>query len=116
MRYIVTPALILALCLAAFDAVAETGTARWYGARHHGHPTASGERFDRHAMTAAHRNLPMGTRVRVTNLANNQSVVVRVNDRCRCPNTLIDLSEGAARSIGMVSGGGGTARVRMERL
>lgn len=96
---------------------AETGTARWYGARHHGHPTASGERFDRHAMTAAHRSLPMGSRVRVTNLANNQSVVVRVNDRCRCPNTLIDLSEGAARSIGIPThGGGGTGRVRLERL
>jgi rare lipoprotein A len=107
---------LLAGLLAAPAWAAETGTARWYGARHHGHPTASGERFDRHAMTAAHRNLPMGSRVRVTNLANNQSVVVRVNDRCRCPNTLIDLSEGAARSIGMVSGGGGTARVRLDRL
>jgi rare lipoprotein A len=107
---------LLAGLLAAPACAAETGTARWYGARHHGHPTASGERFDRHAMTAAHRNLPMGSRVRVTNLANNQSVVVRVNDRCRCPNTLIDLSEGAARSIGMVSGGGGTARVRLDRL
>jgi rare lipoprotein A len=96
---------------------AETGTARWYGARHHGRRTASGEVFDRHGMTAAHRTLPLGTRVRVTNLANNQSVEVRVNDRCRCPNTLIDLSEGAARRIGMATGsGGGTARVRLERL
>jgi rare lipoprotein A len=107
---------LLLVGLATPALAAETGTARWYGARHHGHPTASGERFDRHAMTAAHRNLPLGSRVRVTNLANNQSVVVRVNDRCRCPNTLIDLSEGAARSIGMVSGGGGTARVRLARL
>lgn len=112
MRYFVTPAVILALSLAAFDAVAETGTARWYGARHHGLPTASGEPFDRHAMTAAHPRLPLGARVRVTNLANGKAVVVRVNDRCGCRGTLIDLSEGAARAIGM----GGTARVRIERL
>lgn len=108
MRYIVT----LALLLAAGSAAAETGTARWYGARHHGLPTASGERFDRHAMTAAHPSLPLGSRVRVTNLANGRAVVVRVNDRCGCRNTLIDLSEGAARAIGI----SGTARVRIELL
>lgn len=59
----------------------ETGKASYYGARHHGLKTASGERFDQHALTAAHRSLPFGTRVRVTNLNNDRSVVVRINDR-----------------------------------
>jgi rare lipoprotein A len=100
------------LGLLPVPALAETGTARWYGARHHGRRTASGEVFDRNGMTAAHRTLPLGTRVRVTNLANNRSVEVRINDRCGCRGTLIDLSEGAARAIGI----SGTARVRMDRL
>lgn len=89
----------------------DTGTARWYGSRHHGSRTASGESFDRTKLTAAHPTLPLGTWVRVTNLANDRSVVVRISDRCGCRGTLIDLSEAAARVIGM----GGTARVRMER-
>jgi rare lipoprotein A len=96
----------------AASARGDVGKATWYGPRHHGRRTASGEIFDRHGMTAAHRSLPMGTSVRVTNLANGQSVVVRINDRCRCPGVLIDLSQAAARSIGIA----GTARVRMERL
>ncbi len=59
----------------------QTGVASYYGARHHGKRTASGERFDQHSLTAAHRQLPFGTRVKVTNLNNNDSVVVRINDR-----------------------------------
>jgi len=90
----------------------QTGKASWYGRRHHGRRTASGEPFDRLGMTAAHPRLPFGTRVRVTSLATGQSVIVRVNDRCRCPGVMIDLSEGAARSIGLYS----TGPVRMERL
>jgi len=90
----------------------QLGKATWYGRRHHGRRTASGETFDRHGMTAAHPSLPFGTRLRVTNLANGASVVVRINDRCRCPSIMIDLSEAAARSIGLL----GTGRVRMERL
>jgi rare lipoprotein A len=115
MRYSITRRALWLLALplpAAAQQGPQVGTARWYGARHHGRRTANGETFDRMAMTAAHRTLPFGTRVRVTNLANDRSVEVQINDRCRCPNTLIDLSEGAARAIGM----GGTARVRMERL
>ena len=115
MRYSVTRRLLLAGAVAAPVAAladSRTGTARWYGARHHGARTASGERFDRHAMTAAHPSLTFGTRLRVTNLGNGRSVEVRVNDRCRCHGTLIDLSEGAARAIGI----GGTARVRIETL
>ncbi len=103
---------LVVLLLAGGAAADETGTARWYGMRHHGSRTASGERFDRNGMTAAHPRLPLGDHVRVTNLANGRSVVVRITDRCRCRGTLIDLSEAAARVIGM----GGTGWVRMERF
>lgn len=75
----------------------QTGTASYYGSRHHGKRTASGEPFNQHGLTAAHRSLPFGTRVRVTNMANQRSVVVRINDRG--PHTrgrLIDLSRAAA--------------------
>lgn len=93
----------------------ETGTASYYGSRHHGKRTASGEPFDQHGLTAAHRSLPFGTRVRVTNLKNERSVVVRINDRG--PHTrgrLIDLSKAAAQKLDMVRSG--TARVRVQSL
>ena len=63
----------------------EVGVASYYGSQFHGRRTASGERYDETEMTAAHRGLPFGTRVRVTNLANNRRVVVRVNDRGPSP-------------------------------
>lgn len=91
------------------------GKASWYGSRHHGRRTASGERFDQHALTAAHRQLPFGSKVRVTNLRNQRSVVVRINDRG--PHTrgrIIDLSRAAAERIGMLRSG--TAPVRLERV
>jgi rare lipoprotein A len=79
-----------------------------------GRRTASGERFDPRAMTAAHPTLPFGTRVRVTR-DSGQSVVVRVNDRCGCPGgRIIDLSEGAARKLGMIKEG--VIEVRLEVL
>ncbi|MCU1721644.1 MULTISPECIES: septal ring lytic transglycosylase RlpA family protein [unclassified Pseudomonas] len=93
----------------------ETGTASYYGSRHHGKRTASGEPFDQHGLTAAHRSLPFGTRVRVTNLKNERSVVVRINDRG--PHTrgrLIDLSKAAAQKLDMLRSG--TARVRVQSL
>ena len=93
----------------------QTGTASYYGARHHGKRTASGEPFNQHGLTAAHRSLPFGTRVLVTNMANQRSVVVRINDRG--PHTrgrLIDLSRAAAEKIGMLRSG--TARVRVQGL
>ncbi|NWA23364.1 septal ring lytic transglycosylase RlpA family protein [Pseudomonas gingeri] len=93
----------------------ETGMASYYGAQHQGKRTASGEPFDPHAMTAAHRQLPFGTRVKVTNLANDKSVIVRINDRG--PHTrgrLIDLSREAAAQLGMLQNG--TARVRIQSL
>jgi rare lipoprotein A len=110
-----TRTLLLAAALlpVALPARADSvGTASFYGAELHGRRTASGERFDRHAMTAAHRRYPFGTRLLVTNLANGRSVAVRVNDRG--PFTggrIIDLSQAAAGRIGMV--GRGTAKVRV---
>lgn len=93
----------------------ETGSASYYGAKHQGKRTASGERFDMNSLTAAHRSLPFGTRLLVTNLGNDKSVEVRVNDRG--PHTrgrLIDLSRQAAQQLGML--GTGVARVRVQAL
>ncbi len=93
----------------------KTGIASYYGARHHGKRTASGEPFDQHALTAAHPGLPFGTRVLVTNLSNDKSVVVRINDRG--PHTrgrLIDLSRKAAQQLDMLRTG--TAKVRVQGL
>ncbi len=82
--------------------VYQVGRASWYGKRFHGRTTASGEPYDMFQFTAAHRQLPLGTLVKVTNLDNGRSVVVRVNDRGPVPRSrIIDLSYGAARMIGL---------------
>jgi rare lipoprotein A len=89
------------------------GVASYYGDRFHGRTTASGARFDKNALTAAHKTLDFGTRVTVTNKVNGRSVDVVITDRG--PYTrgrTIDLSKAAAREIGML--GAGVARVRME--
>jgi rare lipoprotein A len=84
----------------------ERGLATWYGGRFHGRKTASGERFNQHAMTAAHKTLPMGTRVRVTNQRTGRSVVVRINDRGPyAKGRIIDVSRAAAEVLGMVRAG-----------
>ncbi|HEY0132381.1 MAG TPA: septal ring lytic transglycosylase RlpA family protein [Allosphingosinicella sp.] len=89
------------------------GTASYYGSELAGNRTASGERFNPHDLTAAHRTLPLGTRLRVTNVANGRSVIVRVNDRGPfVGKRLIDVSLGAAREIQMIRSG--TAQVRLE--
>jgi rare lipoprotein A len=91
------------------------GEASYYGSELAGNRTASGERFDPRALTAAHRSLPMGTKLRVTNLSNGMSVVVRVNDRGPFVRSrIIDVSLAAARQIRMV--GSGRAQVRLEIL
>jgi len=93
----------------------QVGIASYYAHAHHGRCTASGEVFDMGEMTASHRTLPFGTRVRVTNLANGRKVVVRINDRGPYKRKrIIDLSYAAARELGMV--GAGTARVRLEMV
>ena len=107
----------LGLCLAlatSGQAMAEledgtykaTGTASWYGPGFHGRKTASGERFDKHALTAAHKTLPLHSYVKVTNHANNESVIVKINDRGpHSRHRIIDLSQGAAQALG-ISGSG----------
>jgi rare lipoprotein A len=84
----------------------QVGKASWYGSLFQGKATASGEEYDMYDFTAAHRALPLGTFVKVTNLSNLKSVVVRVNDRGPVtPGRIIDLSYSAARSIGMHQNG-----------
>jgi rare lipoprotein A len=93
--------------------IAATGEASYYAARFQGRPTASGEPFDNGRLTAAHRTLPFDTKVRVTNLANGRSVVVRVNDRGPfARGRIIDLSQAAARRLDMLRAG--VTRVRVE--
>ena len=95
----------------------EKGLASWYGEEFQGRPTSSGEPFDMYEMTAAHRTLPIPTYVRVTNLENGQSVVVRVNDRGPFSNPderILDVSYAAAVRLGMVRSG--TTSVRVEAL
>lgn len=93
----------------------QTGVASWYGKSHHGRTTANGEKFDMEALTAAHRTLPFGTIVKVTNLSNNRSVNVRINDRGPyVAGRIIDLSARAARDLGIADDGIG--RVRLEQL
>jgi len=92
-----------------------SGLASYYADRYQGHKTASGERFDGARLTAAHRTLPFGTRVRVTDLDNGRSVVVRVNDRGPfASGRVIDLSQAAARQLDMLRAG--VARVKLEVL
>lgn len=91
------------------------GTASYYGHELAGNRTASGERFDPYAMTAAHRTLPMGAKLRVINAANGKSVVVRINDRGPfAKNRILDVSLGAAQKIAMVRAG--TAKVKLQLL
>lgn len=93
----------------------ERGIASWYGPKFHGRLTSSGERYDMHRMTAAHKSLPLPTNVRVTNLENGKSVIVRVNDRGPfVKGRIIDLSFVAAQAIDMTQAG--TARVEVEAL
>ena len=82
------------------------GIASWYGPGFHGRQTANGERYDMYDLTAAHRSLPFGTKVRVTNRTNGKSVVVRINDRGPyVRERVIDLSRGAAQAVNMTETG-----------
>lgn len=93
--------------------VSEVGQASWYGEDFDGKPTASGEPFDMYELTAAHRTLPLGTWVKVTNIKNRRWVLVRINDRGPVPtDRIIDLSYGAARMLNMSAQG--LARVRLD--
>jgi len=91
----------------------QIGRASWYGEELQGQQTASGEDFDMNQLTCAHRSLPLGSLIRVTNLRNHKTVVVRVNDRGPMPqNRVVDLSYAAARFLGFSSRG--TAPVRLD--
>ena len=89
-----------------------SGMASYYGRRFHGRPTASGERFDMNAMTAAHRTLPFGSLVEVTNPRNGKKVTVRINDRGPFHgNRVIDVSRAAARELGLIGPGRGSVEL-----
>ncbi|MEZ4472259.1 MAG: septal ring lytic transglycosylase RlpA family protein [bacterium] len=88
------------------------GEATWYGEAHQGKRTASGEPFDLHQHTAAHRSLPFGTRVRVTLISTGKSVEVRINDR-NGGREIIDVSKSAAEAIGLTRVGRGQVRVEV---
>lgn len=112
--------IVLLLCMISYSTYSRkpykaTGAASWYG-HESGDYTANGERFKPHRLTAASWTLPFNTKVRVTNLKNGKSVVVRVNDRgpAHRLHRLIDLSEGAAKEIGMIHGG--LAQVLVEEI
>ena len=101
--------------LTSGDGFVEEGIASWYGSDFHGKTTANGERYDMYSMTAAHKILPFNTQVKVTNLQNGKSIVVRVNDRGPfVADRVIDLTHTGATKIGMM--GPGTARVRVETV
>lgn len=106
-------------CMGATHADASTapkrqaGMASWYGPGFQGRRTANGERFNTHGLTAAHRTLPFGSRVRVTNKATGRSIVVRINDRGPfVGGRVIDLSNASARAIGVSA----VAKVELARL
>lgn len=93
----------------------QTGIASWYGKKFHGHLTSNGEIYDMYAMTAAHKNLPLPTYLKVTNLANNKSVIVRTNDRGPFhEDRIIDLSYSAAYKLDMLNAG--TANVKITAI
>jgi rare lipoprotein A len=101
--------------LSGASAFSQSGIASYYGPKFNGKKTASGEKFNQNAMTAAHKTLPFGSRLKVTNLANKRSVIVRVNDRGPfIRGRIVDVSTIAARQLGIV--GRGVARVRIQKL
>ncbi|WP_022852234.1 septal ring lytic transglycosylase RlpA family protein [Limisalsivibrio acetivorans] len=101
--------------LKAVEKFVQTGLASWYGSPEHGKPTASGEAFNMYAMTAAHKELPLGSRVRVHNLENGRKLDVTINDRGpHVPGRVIDLSKKGAKLLGFLDQG--TVKVRVTLL
>ena len=108
-----TTSLIATHANAGTAARGQAGMASWYGPGFQGKRTANGERFNTHSLAAAHRTLPFGSRVRVTNKTNGRSIVVRINDRGPfVGGRVIDLSNASARAIGVA----GVAKVVVARL
>lgn len=95
----------------------QKGQASWYGSKYHGRKTSSGERYNKNDMTAAHKTLPFGTKVKVTNLENDESVVLRINDRGPfVGDRIIDVSEVAARKLDFHGQGIGNVKVEVLEL
>ncbi len=113
MRFVKGMALAVVLVLCPTLVAAEDGVASWYGGKFHGRMTSSGERFNTYTLTAAHRTLPFGTIVKVTNLDNGKSVLVKINDRGPfVEGRIIDLSRAAAQKLGMIDTG--VAKVSLQ--
>ena len=110
-KHIVVAAALVTGCLSfvtgeTLAASGQCGTASWYGPGFNGKKSASGERFNQNAMTAAHKTLPFGTKLKVTNQKNGKTVVVRINDRGPfIKGRVIDLSKAAANRLGFISSG-----------
>ncbi len=112
MRLVSAFGLIALLAVPAVPAHAQTGSASWYALD--GNRTANGERMNSSKMTAAHRSLPFGTKIKVTNVHNGKSVVVRINDRGPfARNRVLDVSKGAAKELGFVGRGHTTVEIAM---
>ena len=103
------------LCLPMYLCAQDIGQASYYAHKFHGRKTANGERFNMHEMTAAHRTLPFGTVLLVTNLSNDKSIIVRINDRGPfAKKRIIDLSYGAARELDFIHNG--VTKVRIQQF
>jgi len=116
MRHFIVAASFL-LCLSSCARkITETGKGSYYADKFQGRSTASGEKYNQNKLTAAHRTLPFGTKVKVTNLSNGRSVNVTINDRGPfAPGRIIDVSKKAARKLGMVDAGVASVEIRYKR-
>jgi rare lipoprotein A len=116
LRHVLIASTILLGLSSCARKITETGKGSYYADKFQGRPTASGETFSQHKMTAAHRTLPFGTKVKVTNLANGRSVNVTINDRGPfAAGRIIDVSKKAARKLGMVNAGVASIEIRYKR-
>ncbi|RAJ85475.1 rare lipoprotein A [Chitinophaga dinghuensis] len=107
---------LLLLCSACSRQITQTGKASYYADSFDGKKTASGETFRQNSLTAAHPNLPFGTKVRVLNISNGRSVKVRINDRGPfTKGRMIDVSKKAAKKLGMVSTGVATVQIKYKK-
>jgi len=107
---------IIAMHASCAPKVTQTGKASYYAKKFNGRATASGEKYRSSQKTAAHRTLPFGTKVKVTNLSNGKSVKVRINDRGPfVPGRIIDVSGKAAKAIGLVSQGVGNVKIEYRK-
>ena len=120
LHYVFSFLFLLFICLSQSGFAQKTGktqqgSATWYGSKYHGRPTTSGEIYNKNKMTAAHPSLPFGTKVKVTNIADHTSVIVRINDRGPFGKKgyIIDLSEAAAKKIQLHRSGYGKVKIEV---